>query len=190
MTIAIQKKLTFVIPVRIDCNERERNLFTVIKWLSILQCRIIVLEADEIQHIESASLPEHVDYKFIQDNNPKFFRTHYINILLEMATTEVIAVWDSDIIVCHKAIKEAVKYISEGCTIAYPYDGRFIMLNDEGSEALINSMDIVSFNKKELTPIFKRPFCGGAFLVNKKRYRSIGGENERFTGWGLKMRKD
>ena len=29
-----------------------------------------------------------------------------------------------------------------------------------------------------------RPSCGGAFIVNREQYLSIGGENERFVGWG------
>lgn len=40
------ESLTIGIPVRIDCKERKANLSAVVKHLSALRCRIIVLEAD------------------------------------------------------------------------------------------------------------------------------------------------
>ena len=37
---------------------------------------------------------------------------------------------------------------------------------------------------EELSPVLKRPFCGGAFFVNRQKYLSLGGENKHFIGWG------
>ena len=45
-------------------------------------------------------------------------------------------------------------------------------------------MDIKTISDSTSPFFLGRPTCGGAFIVNKKRYMSIGGENKRFTGWG------
>ena len=39
-------------------------------------------------------------------------------------------------------------------------------------------------DSKQLPSYFGRPFCGGAYFVQRQCYLSLGGENEHFTGWG------
>lgn len=50
-----------------------------------------------------------------------------------MSATEVVGVWDTDVLVGYAQIGEAVQLILEGCTIAYPYNGQFVMLSEQMS---------------------------------------------------------
>lgn len=176
--------LTIGIPVRIDSKERMANLSAVVKHLSELQCRIIVLEADAYPNINNIDCIDNVDYVYMEDTNSLFHRTRYINQLLQMSRTEVVAIWDTDVLVPYCQIIEALQKIRLGATIAYPYNGRFVMLSEELSKQTRCRLDFDYLRNLKMSPFIGRKLCGGAYLVHKQRYLQCGGENESFTGWG------
>ena len=175
--------LTIGIPVRIDSEERRANLMAVVRHLSALECRIIVLEADvqpQAKDLEGGN----VDYLFVEDVNPVFHRTRYINMLLHLSCTEVTAIWDTDVLVDYSQILEALTMIREGATMAYPYDGRFVMLPEHISRQIRQQPDFAYLRNLGMKSFLGRKLCGGAYLVHTQHYLQCGGENERFTGWG------
>lgn len=185
----ITRNLTIVIPVRIDCDERKENLDTVIhSLLKTTNAYIIILEADVKREyfnkqIETTS---RVEYHFVEDFNPIFHRTLYLNKLMAMAKTGIVGIWDTDVLISSNQILECVKEIQSGVTLCYPYDGRFIFLDPTASKNA--KADVFSFlndkSNENLSSIMGRPLVGGAFIVNKMRYLKAGGENENFYGWG------
>ena len=184
--INLAQILSFVIPVRIDSQERLRNITAVASWLEQTHCAIYILEADATQQIpQELCNRASINYTFVKDENPCFHRTKYINSLLSMANTELVGVWDADIIIPLENIDYAVKQnISRRETITYPFYRKCICLGEKESYTFCNSMDIKTISDSTSPFLLGRPTCGGAFIVNKKRYMSIGGENVRFTGWG------
>lgn len=176
--------LTIGIPVRVDSKERKANLAAVVKHLSALRCRIIVLEADAYPNAEEIGCTGNVEYIFVEDTNTVFHRTRYINLLLQMSQTETVAIWDTDVLVDYRQILEALQMISHGATIAYPYDGRFVMLSEELSIQTREKLDCEHLHSLKMKSFLGRKLCGGAYIVHKQRYLQCGGENERFTGWG------
>lgn len=185
----ITRNLTIVIPVRIDCAERKENLDTVIhSLLKTTNAYIIILEADVKREyfnkqIETTS---RVEYHFVEDFNPIFHRTLYLNKLMAMAKTGIVGIWDTDVLISSNQILECVREIQSGVTLCYPYDGRFIFLDPTASKNA--KADVFSFlndkSNENLSSIMGRPLVGGAFIVNKMRYLKAGGENENFYGWG------
>lgn len=178
------ERLTVAIPVRIDCEERKSNLMTVIRHIQPLGCRIIVLEADSSPLLEGEEWLDGTEYVFREDKDPVFHRTKYINVMLHMAATEAVAVWDTDVLVDLGMIDEGLRLISSGCTVAYPFNGEFVMLGALMSEQVRKRADIAELAGRKLKPVFGRPFCGGIYMVHRLRYLGCGGENENFTGWG------
>ena len=186
MITDISNNLTFVMPTRIDSDIRKRNLLYVTRRLSAIGSKIIILEADKQAKLsnEDIDIPN-VEYHFIEDGNPCFFRTHYINMLLRMATTDVVSVWDADIVTSYEQIDEAYRYImEEDYTLTYPYCGEYVLLQNEDSANLISTSNLKCLDDRKIKSLYARPFFGGAFFVNRERYLSLGGENENFTGWG------
>lgn len=181
----VSEYLTIGIPVRIDNAERLMNLSTVIKYLSPLQCRILVLEADAQPQVRGVCDNDLVDYNFIEDTKSVFHRTHYINKLLLMAKTKLVAIWDTDILVEYNQIVEALQIlVQKEATIVYPYDGRFIMLPEHLSVQVRHNIDFDYLRSLKLSSMLGRKLCGGAYIVHRSKYLQCGGENERFTGWG------
>lgn len=176
--------LTFGIPVRVDSEERKENLLAVIEYLAVMQCHIIVLEADTLPHVNEIGCMNNVEYRFIEDTNTVFHRMHYINDLLRMAPTEAVAIWDTNVLVDYNQIFEALQLIQQGATIAYPYDGRFVMLSEQLSEQTRRKLDFEYLHNLRMKSFLGRKLCGGAYIVHKQRYLQCGGENEHFTGWG------
>lgn len=180
----LNKILTFGIPVRIDSKERKDNLQAIIRYLEVLKCRIIVLEADSTSQANDIFHIDSTEYHFIKDTQPTFHRTHYINQILQMAKTDVVAIWDTDVLVNYQHILEAVQLIKGGATLSYPYDGRFIMLSEQLSVQMRLNPDFEYLQNLRMKSFLGRKLCGGAYLVDRQKYIECGGENERFTGWG------
>lgn len=175
---------TFIMPFRIESSERQRNLSFAVGRLTSTNSKILLLEADVSPKVSKTFFSENVEYIFIKDSCPVFHRTRYINMLMKRAATEVVAVWDTDIVTSYTQIAEATKYIQAGCTIAYPYSGEYVMLSPECTEEFTRNGDLTWLESLKLDSVFNRPFCGGAFFVNREQYLSLGGENEHFIGWG------
>ena len=176
---------TFVIPFRIDSDERLRNLKAVLKWLEPLNAVIILLEADKLPKADGVFTNKNITYIFIEDANPIFHRTYYINMMMKKVRTEIVAVLDADVVVNHSKIDEAIhSIIDDGQTIVYPYDSRLVYLSEEETEMFVKDMDLECLEQRDLSLLINRPSCGGVYLANKKRYLALGGENEKFVGWG------
>lgn len=181
--------LSIVMPVRIDSDERMANLKAVLRHVCALGCRVILLEADvqsafkDSNEIDTETM-KCIKHEFVVDSSLVFHRTKYINRLLNETDTEIVAVWDADILIAYHQVYEAVDNILKGCTIAYPYNGEYVMLSERESDVVRWNFDIENLKSLKLQSVFGRPFCGGVFLVHRQRYLQCGGENEHFTGWG------
>lgn len=181
------KNMTIVIPVRIDSKEREENLETVLKALIKTTCSdIIILEADSVRRVFFSENNSRVNYIFIEDKDSIFHRTRYLNILIKYCKTDIVGVWDTDVLIPFKQINQCVHQVLNGVTLCYPYDGHFIPLGYETSIEV--RQDVLCFLENIKTTTIKtimgRPSVGGAFIFNKEQYIKAGGENENFYGWG------
>lgn len=175
-------KISIVIPLRVDSQERSDNLHFILSLL--LQMPFVdvdILEADVKQHFHPLHDDERVRYCFVEDSDPVFHRTRYLNRLLLAARHSVAGVWDTDVIVPSAQLTVAVEQIRIGSVMSFPYDGRFILLNKK--ESLAVREDVSALEKIDIS-YGGRPSVGGAFLVNRDKYLEAGGENERFYGWG------
>lgn len=174
--------LDIVIPVRIDSTERKENLLTLLDYLQSFGFEhITVLEADTYSHINLSSYPN-VKYIFVNDNNRAFWKNKYTNMLYK-TSREFVAVWDTDIIVPYNQILEACKLLVQGRTLVLPYDGICLFLNKERSDIFRGHIDLKYASQHGLR-LLGRPSVGGVYMINKTKFLSCGGENERFIGWG------
>lgn len=183
-----EQSITFVIPLRIDSLERVRNLDTLLILLSrVKRSDILILEADDKSNYQLKTSHPRVKHLFVKDCDPVFHRTKYLNRMLREANSAVVGVWDTDVIVPEWQIMDAAQAIRQGKAImAFPYNGSFCTLSEEDSNRFVQEMDM-NFLEKQTTFLKKPAGCysvGGAFLVNRDIYLSVGGENEYFYGWG------
>lgn len=181
--------LTVLIPVRIESLVRLENLMAVIGYLrGCFDLNIVVTEADKYNNgVLNAMLPKSVEHIFVEDHDPVFYRTKYINDMARNATTKYIAVWDTDVVFPTWQVNAAFELLGSGsCDVAFPYNGTFLDTSKIIRQMYIEKGDIRIL--EELSDMMTTPYGtdmrGGAFLANTRRYREAGMENERFYGWG------
>ena len=180
--------VSFVIPVRIDSEERLSNLMVIIdQLLPINNAEIIILEADKKSELGNQNFGNRIQYHFVKDEDPVYHRTKYMNKLLRMAKSQIVGIWDADVLLEKEQIEESISQIKEGKAImSFPFDGFFYDLSPTISNDFRTDRSFQIFKKNEdnLPLSFGTYSVGGAFLVNKDVYCQIGGENETFYGWG------
>ena len=182
------KKVAFIIPLRVDSKERARNLDLLLDKLSSFKnAEIWILEADKYpQYFLKRKYPN-LHYIFKVDHDPIFHRTKYLNLLLRKTTCDIVGIWDADVFVPERQIQDTLEKIASGeAVMGFPYDGRFIILSPEKTDIFIkaDSLDILMSDLSKQYMIYGSHSVGGAFLVNRDIYLRAGGENENFYGWG------
>lgn len=186
-TIKNLSDITILIPLRIDNEERRENLNASLSYLAgYPSLRVIVLEADTTPQYNPTVFYSNLTYRFVEDHDPIFYRTRYLNILLREVQTPVAGIWDSDVIVPVNQISEAIRQCMGGITLCYPFDGRFYAVSADLSHLYKKSgnMDLLRRNESLHWLMHGLYSVGGAFVVHVEKYRSAGGENEHFYGWG------
>ena len=183
------RDLSVLIPVRIDSLVRLENILAVVKYLDkYYQTNIYVLEADRFNNgILQRQLSPSVQYKFVKDCDPVFYRTKYINQMTENVKTDYLAVWDADIVFPPNQIHETMDKLRFGkCAFCYPYKGEFLDTSKLIREQFLETVDIRLL--EELKDLMLAPYGpnmrGGVFFANTKKYCKNGMENLKFYGWG------
>lgn len=180
---------TFLIPVRLDSVIRLENLILSIQYLQKhFSTHIMILEATDYNNgfIEQL-LGKWINYYFVEDRDPVFYRTKYINRMTELSDTPYLAIWDADVIVPKEQTMDAISRLREGSVdMIYPYDGHFYDSSDPIREIYLKTRNIKALSSNILKMIlpYGAKMVGGAFMVNKEAYLAAGKENERYYGWG------
>lgn len=187
------KDTTFIIPVRIDSMIRLENLLLTLEILeSNFDTNIIVVEASYYNNgILKRLISDSISYCFIEDKDPIFHRTKHLNTISRQVNTDIIGVWDADVILESVQIFEAVQQLREGnCDYAYPYDGRFMDTSEiiRNYYLLHRDINFMKRNISKMESLYSSlkggDSSGGAFLISTEKYKSSGLENEAFYGWG------
>jgi hypothetical protein len=189
---------TFIIPVRIDSDDRTRNLITVLCFLlKQFNTKIIVKEVDREQFFKKYVLSqiekfleddelENLSYSFEKSDLSEFHRMKIINEMLNQVDTKVVVNYDSDVLLKVDAYLKSVKMIlNENYDIVYPYGfGNYqkqIYANDElVTYFLNNNFDFSILEKKEKPYISQ---FGHVQFFKTSSYIEGGMENENFISW-------
>lgn len=185
---------TFIIPIRIDSIIRLENILLTIDNLQRnFNTNIVVLEAAPYNNgILESILKDKVTYLFIEDKDPIFYKTKYLNIMAKEVKTGIIGIWDTDIIIAPNQILESIQQIrANNCDIAYPYNGDFFDMSTILRSHYVLNKNIIFLDKNKSK--MNLLYCvkniigavGGAILANTQKYIYAGMENEEFYGWGL-----
>ena len=143
--------LTFLIPVKLETQDRVRNLTTVITYLaSNYDAKIIVKECDTEPRFESlvgTELKDCINYSFEKQTQSFFHKTKLLNDMIEMATTEVVANYDTDVVLPISSVNKAYEMIKSGQSDAvYPYGcgvyQKAVTYPQEVFEEFLGSMDL------------------------------------------------
>jgi hypothetical protein len=185
---------TFIIPIRIDTIIRLENLILNIDHLQKkLDTHIVILEAAPYNNgfIQNL-LKDRVSYRFIEDKDPVYHKTKYVNQMAIEVKTDFIGIWDVDVIVDHEQILDALQHFRQNRSdIAYPFDGDCYDTSDILRSHYIVHRDVkfLKANRNKMKLMYNIEgiigAVGGAIFVKTDEYLLSGMDNEDFYGWGL-----
>ncbi|MDR2233832.1 MAG: hypothetical protein LBE56_12040 [Tannerella sp.] len=182
------RDMTFMIPVRLDSISRLENLILSIQSLiRYFDANIMVMEASSYNNgVIRKMLGKKVEYLFLEDKDDVFYKTKYLNILTRKASTPLVAIWDSDIIIPKGQTLEAIEKIRQGFDVAFPYDGHCFDTSFVIRELYAKSKNMGTLMKNidKMSLIYGDKVVGGAVFFNREAYIKAGMVSEKFYGWG------
>jgi predicted glycosyltransferase involved in capsule biosynthesis len=182
--------VTFLIPSRLDSIDRLINLKAIVEFLQKhFETHIHILEADSYNSkLIDIVVSNKVEITFIKDFDPVFFRTYYINQMVNNCKTPLLSVWDTDVIVPPKQIIQSVKWLrANNADFVCPYKKTFLDTSKIIRDIFLDSGDWITLEKHQhkMKQMYTPNPVGGAFFANKETYIESGLENLNFYGWGI-----
>ena len=192
------KDTTFIIPIRIESEDRLRNVITVCCFLlSNFDTTVIVKEVDRQSVFIQDVLPQLKEYvgegiknlkHIFEESDPNdhvFYRMRYLNEMLAMCETPVVANYDCDVMMpIETYLKAQEVLIKNQADVIYPYgEGiwqKKVYADDARvSEFLSNDCDFKILEKKiEMDAAH----AGHVQFIRRDVYIEAGMENENFKG--------
>lgn len=123
--------VTFIIPLRIDTDDRLRNIILITSFLlNKFKCKVIIKESDEMSKFNTWALPKinsicdttNLKYIFEENHEDNFHRTRLLNEMVLMTETDIVVNYDTDIVLPISSYVKAKEMIDSGeCDVVYPY---------------------------------------------------------------------
>jgi hypothetical protein len=177
---------TFMIPLRIDHNDRLVNIQTTLYYMTKhLKTNIIIIENGTTSNYDKFKIDSNsnIRYEFQYNDEFEFHKTKIINDCVQLVNTEVVAYCDVDCFLPVSSYCEAQNYImSKQYDICKPYD------NPSGTYGIdIKHKDKVYTHDLEFIKSISSNYIagyGGIVFFNTKLFIKLGGMNEEFIAYG------
>ena len=189
-------KATFIIPIKIESDDRLRNVITSICFLlDNFETTVMVKEVDEQSRFVTEALPQIIQFcdnidgllhSFEHSTAPSFHRQRVLNDMIMEAKTEIVVNYDCDILLPVESYLNSYNSILDNeADVFYPYgDGEYqyrVHADDElVSEFLSNDFDFSILEQKSSKYDAKYGFCQ---FFNREVYIEGGLENENFVAY-------
>jgi GT2 family glycosyltransferase len=185
---------SFLIPVRIDTEDRVWNLAVTTRYLArtFPKAEIIVIEQDATPQVDQSRLAElGVIYHF-QQNGSNFRKAEAVNFGAHLATKEYFCMYDADVLIDADAIEHTIHSMkSWDWKIALPFNGIFVDVQGALRTQLGESLSIGplgtirSLSKAAHIQDAKTRYLGGGiFLVHRETFLTLGGLNRKMISYG------
>lgn len=187
--------VTFIVPLYVESEDRLRNLAIVLRFIAHhFRTRVLVVEdtgKDASDRAKDIALGLGFEHLAITGNDTPFFhKTWMANHGIEKATTPIVVVHDSDVVMNRLQYVLARNAVRDGGNVAFPYNGTVIDVPAENFATFPKSLDAESFDP--LAPGNGYPGIGahgGAVFFSRHAIETSGGFNEAIVAWGLEDRE-
>jgi hypothetical protein len=176
--------VTFTIPVRIDSNDRLRNLRIIINdYINKHFNTNIIIGEDSIKPTLRHEFPD-CGYIHFPGKAESTHRTKTLNNLARAVTTPIIINIDADVLVEPKNVLTAIKSIRGGkWDCVYPYSGKSINVPFAAFSKIVNSINYKIISAPGLE-VMTENSSGGIVAWRKSTFMNCGMENENIISSG------
>lgn len=189
--------LTYIIPTRIESEDRLKNIITSVTYLlkTLPKAKVIVKEVSPRATFKFRAIPEikkHVStdnltYIFEESNDELFHKTRILNDLILMADTEVVCSHDVDVIYPKDSHEIAYQLIMENqYDVVYPYGCGVYQYQVDYPMEVFQSFLQSGFDMNIIQPRCRTESStiGWTQFYNREKVIKIGMWNENFLSWG------
>lgn len=187
--------LTFLIPTRIESEDRLRNIISSVSYLlRHIPAKVIVKEVSGRETFKFRAIPEirkhanieNLTYLFEENNEPLFCKSKVLNDLIVAADTKVVANYDADCILPISSYHHAYGAINDGqADVVYPYGCGVYQWRAEYNmniyNEFVNSLDTSVLDKNKT---LSNSTIGWTQFINRQKYIDCYMMNENFISWG------
>lgn len=187
---------TFIIPLRIESEDRMRNIITVLCFLlSKFNSKVIVKEHDSHSVFSQFVLPQIKDFLgdrinnlthiFEKSDSAVFHRTRILNEMIHLSKTEVVVNYDCDVVLRPETYYKSVDMIvNQGYDLIYPYGKGSYQQQVFATDEIVSQFISEDFNFDVLMKNSQNYLSDRGHVQVFKRSSYIGGgmENENFIG--------
>ena len=180
----LKNKLTFLIAVKVDHEDRIRNIRMTLSYLRYhFDADIIISEQDTSSKLHDMCKAFKCRHIFVETD--EFFnRQRGVNIAARQATTPVIAHYDADILLRPEQIIAATEaIINNKAQMVYPYNGMFYDVPKEFHEQIQLTKTLANIDRTKCS-VMSSSSVGGCVMFDREHYWKCGGANENFKGLG------
>lgn len=181
------KDSTFIIPLRIDSDDRKNNLMITTKYLlNNFDASIIILEADHSPQAKGM-IDERIKYIFYEDNNDFFHRTKFLNIMLNETKTSCVINYDIDVLLPVGAYTYAYNLIkNDQADLVYPFEYGKLQheINSSGKNKFKKNFSFEELSDEDYSIKNHLSEVGHCQFFKTKIYKECGMENEDFISYG------
>lgn len=186
---------TFIIPLRIESEDRMRNIITVLCFLlGNFNTNVIVKEVDKTSVFEENVFPQikeflgedlNLTHIFEKSDDPVFYRMHILNEMLSISKTDVVINYDCDVLLPVNSYLTAYQSIlNKESDVVYPFGSGHYQKQVNANDELVSEFLNNDFNFSILdneSNIWTSDF-GWVQFFNRQVYIDGGMENENFRG--------
>jgi hypothetical protein len=188
--------LTFLIPTRIETEDRLRNIISSVSYLlRNVPAKVIVKEVSGRNTFKFRALPEIKKYAdtdklthiFEESNEPLFCKSKVLNDLIVASDTSVVANYDADCILPKESYRQAYDMIHNNeADVVYPYGcGVYqwkAQYNSQIYEEFVKSWNGTSVLDKNKS--LSNSTIGWTQFIRRENYINSYMMNENFVSWG------
>ena len=174
---------TFIIPLKIDCEDRKNNLFLNLNYLNFhFKTNVIIYEKGNFIYENKDEIIKKynnlkLEFLFDKNENEKIFhRTKYLNRMLDIVKTPVVCNYDIDVVFDEDVYKKCETLILQNeFDMIYPYGKGYFQIEDViyKNVDLIKSWINYTINKKDIAVLHVRL---GDFYFKDSRHLIISQE--------------
>lgn len=193
------RNATFIMPLRIESEDRLRNIVISLSYLlKNFDTNVIIQEVDEESKFQRYAAPQlenliedmsTVTLIYEESKDPIFHRTRILNDMLMESKTDVVVNYDTDVIFPISSYNIAYDMIlKDGYDLVYPYGQGHYQEKVTVNQTLINSLIESDFCENAFAnhPDTENSTSdyGWAQFFNRQSYIDGGMENENFISYG------
>ena len=181
-------RATCIITFRSTSAARVRNLNYVLRWLEgIHDVETVVVEQDAHPTLNAIDAPARCRVLFAR-NTGRFNKSWGFNLGFQAANSDVLVFADADLLVNHQQLSDALDACARASDVVRPWSDIVDLTEGETASLMAGSLDAASVSWPDRRGPSRGgeqpPLCGGLYVIRREVYARLGGQDERFRGWG------